>query len=470
MSPPAPSATNVTKMPRVLIVDDDAGQRSLLDSFLSGQGFDTTVVDSGEEALKSLDKGGFDMMISDVRMTGISGLETLRRARLKHATLPVLLVTAYADIRDAVDAMRDGALNYLAKPIDLDELLAAVQQATGVSKSVPLKFSGDKKLPPEVIARSPLMQAVFRDAALVAVSDSRVLITGESGVGKEVVADMIHAWSRRAAGPMVKVNCAAIPENLLESELFGHEKGACTGATSHRIGRFEQAGGGTIFLDEIGEMSPHLQAKLLRVTQDGRIVRVGSNREIHTDARILAASNRNLEDEVKHGRFREDLFYRLNVIELNIPPLRERPEDILPLATCFIAEFSQGRSRFSSSVIDYLVHYAWPGNVRELRNAMERAALLSRGELILPEHLTTRLRGKPTEAPTVPGDASPADGTDTHRLDNMERVAIMQALRRHDFNRTETAKALGISRRALLYKLQRLRELGCEVDSVAPNA
>ena len=208
---------------------------------------------------------------------------------------------------------------------------------------------------------------------------------------------------------------------------------------------------------------------MLRVTQDGRIVRVGSNREIHTDARILAASNRNLEDEVKHGRFREDLFYRLNVIELTIPPLRERPEDILPLATCFIAEFSEGRSRLSSAVTNYLVHYPWPGNVRELRNAMERAALLSRGELILPEHLTARLRGKSTE--TAPGSG---DGTtavmDAQRLDNMERIAIMQALRRHDFNRTETAKALGISRRALLYKLQRLRELGCEVDSVAPEA
>ena len=236
------------------------------------------------------------------------------------------------------------------------------------------------------------MQAVFRDASLIAPSETRVLITGESGVGKEVVADVIHAWSPRAAGPLVKVNCAAIPETLLEAELFGHEKGAFTGAHAQRIGRFEEANDGTIFLDEIAEMSPALQAKLLRVTQDGRFQRVGSNREIHTNARILAASNRNLEDEVKNGRFREDLFYRLNVVELNIPPLRERREDILPLASRFIAELTKGRARFSETVTDCLERYPWPGNVRELRNAMERAVLLSRSELILPEHLPTRVR------------------------------------------------------------------------------
>src|ERR1035438_6781950 len=220
--------------------------------------------------------------------------------------------------------MRDGALNYLSKPIDLDELLTTVQQATGIAQPAPLKFSTDKQLPPHVVARSPLIQAVFHDASLIASSESRILITGESGVGKEAVADVIHAWSPRASGPMVKVNCAAIPENLLESELFGHEKGAFTGATAQRIGRFQMADRGTIFLDEIAEMSPQLQAKLLRVAQDGRFQRIGSNTEIHVNSRILAASNRNLEEEVKAGRFREDLFYRLNVVELNVPPLRER--------------------------------------------------------------------------------------------------------------------------------------------------
>jgi len=313
---------NGSKGPRILIVDDDPGQRSLLDSFLRSQGFETVPVASGEQALETLHAGGISMMISDVRMPGLSGLETLRRARTEHAVLPILLVTAYADIRDAVGAMRDGALNYLAKPIDLDELLTTVQQATGISKPAPLKFSADKQLPAYVVAKSPLMQAVFHDASLIAASESRILITGESGVGKEVLADVIHAWSARAAGPLVKVNCAAIPETLLESELFGHEKGAFTGATAQRIGRFEVANDGTIFMDEVADMSPPLQAKLLRVTQEGRFHRVGSNTELRTNARILAATNRNLEEEVKAGRFREDLFYRLNVVELNIPSLR----------------------------------------------------------------------------------------------------------------------------------------------------
>ncbi|MCX7886338.1 MAG: sigma-54 dependent transcriptional regulator [Verrucomicrobiae bacterium] len=437
------------KTPRILIVDDDPGQRSLLDSFLRSQGFQTVLAESGEHALALLRQGDIQMMITDVRMPGLSGLETLRRARLESPTLPVLLVTAYADIRDAVVAMRDGAVNYLAKPIDLDELLDSVRQATGLSTETPLKLPDGRVLPPGVVARSPAMHAVFRDAALVAPSDCRVLITGESGVGKEVVADVIHLWSHRANGPMVKVNCAAIPETLLESELFGHEKGAFTGAHSQRIGRFEQARDGTILLDEIAEMSPALQAKLLRVTQDGTFQRIGSSRESHTNARILASSNQNLEELVRQGKFREALYSRLNVVEIHIPPLRERREDILPLASLFISEFARGRARFSDTVAECLERYPWPGNVRELRNAMQRAVLLSRSEVILPEHLPARIR----EART---SATPPLG----QLEEIERETILRTLREHRFNRTETARALGISRRALLYKLQRLRQLG----------
>ncbi|SPE52843.1 Transcriptional regulatory protein ZraR [Verrucomicrobia bacterium] len=455
------TAKNGAKTPSILIVDDDPGQRSLLDSFLRSQGFDTVPVSSGASALEILRTQPIGMMISDVRMPGMTGLETLRRARQEHAVLPVLLVTAYADIREAVGAMRDGAVNYLAKPIDLDELLRTVRQATGLTKSAPLKFNADKELPPHVVARSPLMQALFHDASLIAPSESRILITGESGVGKEVLAEVIHSWSSRASGPLVRVNCAAIPETLLESELFGHEKGAFTGAVALRIGRFEQADGGTIFLDEIADMSPSLQAKLLRVTQERRFSRVGSNAELESNARILAATNRNLEEEVRAGRFREDLFYRLNVVELNIAPLRERPEDILPLASAFIAQFSQGRARFSPAVADCLTAYPWPGNVRELSNAMERAALLSLGDLILPEHLPARLRN--SAATQTPG-ASVSVSADPKDLGDIEREAILGALRQHHFNRTETAKALGLSRRALLYKLQRFREQGFEVD------
>ncbi len=443
--------------PRILIVDDDPGQRSLLDSFLRGQGFETVLAESGERALELLPAGKFSMMISDVRMPGLTGLETLQRARKNFPSLPVLLVTAYADIRDAVEAMRDGALNYLAKPIDLDELLATVRLATGIVKTEPLKLGAEKKLPANVIAQSPLTTALFQDIALIAPSETRVLITGESGTGKEVVADTIHAWSARANGKLIKINCAAIPENLLESELFGHEKGAFTGASAMRIGRFEEADGGTIFLDEITEMSPGLQAKLLRVTQDGKFQRIGSNREIRTNARILAASNRDLEAEVKAGRFREDLFYRLNVVELNLPPLRERREDILPLANLFTAEFARNRARLAEATVNCLQNYAWPGNVRELRNAIERAVLLSQSELILPEHLPAKLR-------EAAKSAAPLPPVDSQTMDEIERHAILAALKQHKSNRTETAKALGISRRALLYKLQRLRQQGFEFE------
>lgn len=444
--------------PRVLVVDDDPGQRSLLQTFLERNGHHPLVADSGEAALKLLTAAPVSMMISDVRMPGMTGLETLRHARQLHPKLPVLLVTAYADIRDAVGAMRDGAVNYLSKPIDLDELLRTVEQITG--QPALAEKPNAVPLPPGIIAVSPLMRAVFSDAALIAPSESRVLITGESGVGKEILADAIHRWSPRAKGPLVKVNCAAIPETLLESELFGHEKGAFTGAHQTRTGRFEEANGGTIFLDEISEMSPQLQAKLLRVTQDGTFRRVGSGRELLTNARILAATNKNLETQIKEGRFREDLFYRLAVVELGVPPLRERREDILPLAAHFIAQFGGDKTRFSPTVSDGLERYPWPGNVRELRNAMERAALLSRGGVVLPEHLPGRVR--PNETSVLP-----ALSGDPQRLEEIERDAILATLRRLDYNRTETAKALAISRRALTYKIQRLRELGFPVDPPA---
>jgi DNA-binding NtrC family response regulator len=452
---PEKKAVSAHQKITLLIVDDDAPQRSLLESFLRSQGFQTITVDSGEKALHALGENAVSMMISDVRMPGISGLETLRRAREKHAVLPVLLVTGYADVREAVGAMRDGAVNYLSKPIDLDELLASVQRATGLTQETKQIVFEDKPLSPGIVAESPHMRTLLRDAALIAGSDSRVLITGESGAGKEVLADLIHGWSPRAAEAIVKVNCAAIPETLLESELFGHERGAFTGASQQRIGRFEQAHNGTIFLDEIAEMSPQLQAKLLRVTQDGKFQRVGSNKEIASNVRILAATNRELEEEVEKGRFREDLYYRLNVVELHIAPLRERREDILPLANHFIAQFTKGRARLSAGAGEVLENYSWPGNVRELRNAMERAALLSRAELILPEHLPSKITAEEPAAPRP----------DAANLEEVERQTILEALRKNNFSRTETAKTLAISRRSLLYKLHRYRALGFKVDA-----
>jgi DNA-binding NtrC family response regulator len=446
---------------RILVVDDDPGQRSLLETFLHRQGFATESAASGPAALQQLDQGSFALMISDVRMPGMSGLETLRRARLRHPDLPVLLVTAFADIRSAVAAMRDGAVNYLAKPIDLDELMTSIRLALAPGTAPAAPALEVPALPPDVVAQSPLMQAVFRDVAVIAPTDTRVLITGESGAGKEVVALVVHAWSRRAARPLVKVDCAALTETLLESELFGHEKGAFAGALQRRIGRFEEAAGGTIFLDEIGELPLGLQAKLLRVIDDGTFCRMGSTHDLHTDARVLATTSRDLEALIAAGRFREDLFYRLNVMELHLPPLRERPEDILPLATHFIGRFSHQQPRFSASVAASLRRYRWPGNARELRNAMERAALLSRGEVVLPEHLPARILAATAGAP-------PAAEGDAQRLEEIEREAILKALRKNNYNRTETAKELAISRRALIYKIQRLRAAGTPVDLPPP--
>jgi DNA-binding NtrC family response regulator len=451
------------KPPRILIVDDDAGQRNLLETFLRGQGFQTQSAGSGEAALQLLSEQPFALMISDVRMPGMSGLETLRRVRQKYGDLPVLLVTAFADIRSAVAAMRDGAVNYLAKPIDLDELIASVRLALNPASEPAVASKPERPLPTGVVVESPLLRAVFRDVAVIAPSDTRVLITGESGVGKEVVADVVHAWSRRSAGPLVKVNCAAIPEAALESELFGHEKGALADAMQARVGRFEAANGGTIFLDEIGELPMSLQPKLLRMITDGTFRRIGAAQDSRSDVRVLASTNRDLEAQIAAGRFREDLFYRLNVMEIHIPPLRERPEDILPLATHFIGTFSRQKPRFAASVSSALTKYRWPGNVRELRNAMERAALLSRGEIVLSEHLPARIlaAGAEASAPTTAGE--------TQRLEQIERDAILRALRKNNYNRTETAKELAISRRALTYKLQRMRAEGVPIDLSGPE-
>ncbi len=448
---------DATKPPRILVVDDDPGQRSLLETFLRARGYRTQTAPSGETALQLLAQESFALLICDVRMPGISGIETLRRVREKSPALPVLLVTAFADIRSAVAAMRDGAVNYLAKPIDLDELMASVRLAVEPEEAASLTDGTKWELPAGVIAESPLMRAVFRDVAIIAPSDSRVLLSGESGVGKEVVADLLHRWSRRTAGPLVKVGCVAVPEAALEAELFGQESPT---AGAVRIGRFEEADGGSIFLDEVGELPPALQARLLRVINDGTFRRVGSNRDLRTNARLLAATNRDLEELIAAGRFREDLYYRLNVMEVHVPPLRERPEDILPLATHFIGLFSRQKSRFSASVSASLLRYRWPGNVRELRNAMERAALLSRGEIVLPEHLPARLTS--AAAPAATGAAYPP--RDAQRLEEIEREAILNALRKNHYNRTETARELAISRRALTYKLQRLRAEGVAVD------
>ncbi len=434
----------------ILVVDDDAGQRSLLETFLRAQGFRTRSADSGAAALALLERESFGLIVSDVRMPGMSGIETLRRVRERHPGLPVLLVTAFADIRTAVAAMRDGAVNYLAKPIDLDELMSSVRRAL-TPGAAPAVVPEPAPLPEGVIVRSPLMQAVFRDVAAIAPSESRVLITGESGVGKELVAEVLHRWSPRGSVPLVRFGGGTGSEAELEAELFGRE---AVGVAA-RAGRLEEAAGGTLLMDEVTDLPPGLQAKLLRVINEGIFRRLGSGRDLAAGFRLLATSRHDIEERIAAGGFRDDLFYRLNVIEVAVPPLRERPEDILPMASHFIGLYSRQRPRFSASVSAALLHYRWPGNVRELRNAMERAALLSRGEVVLPEHLPARVM----ETPAPP--AAPPDG---QRLAEIEREAILRTLRKNGFNRTETARELAISRRALTYKLQRLRAEGVPVD------
>jgi len=437
----------------VLVVDDDGTQRKLIASYLASRGYVCCEAASAEEAVSVLQEQPIHMVIMDVRMPGMSGLEALREIRKSFPVLPVLLITAYADVRDAVAAIKDGALDYLAKPIDLRELSVAVEDAIG-STGAPSKPTSLPQMPPGIVASSPPMVSLLSEAVVVAPSRASVLITGESGVGKEVVADIIHLWSERKDKPIVKVNCAAIPDNLLESELFGHERGAFTGAVQARGGRFEAADGGSIFLDEIAEMSPSLQAKLLRVVQDGTFERLGGNRTFRVDVRLIAATNRDIEKEVADGRFREDLFYRLNVIQLHVPPLRERRTDILRLAHHFAEDFSRGKVRFSSAAAAALELYDWPGNVRELRNTVERACLLSRGEIILPEHLPAKMR--PSDLPAR-DRLEPSQGT---LMEDVERTAILNALAETGGNRTQAARRLGISRRNLLYKLQKYKDEG----------
>ena len=438
----------------ILIVDDDQGQRSLLESFLKAQGYRTQAAASGEEALQKLRAGAFALMISDVRMPGISGIEMLRRVRQEHPTLPVLLVTAFADIRSAVAAMRDGAVNYLAKPIDLDELIASVHFATDRRATPAAAGKGAGKLPAGIITESPLMQAVYRDAGVIAPSATRILITGESGVGKEVVAELIHAWSPRSAGPFVRVNCAAIPENLLESELFGHEKGAFTGALQQRIGRFEEANGGTIFLDEIGELPLPLQAKLLRVIHDGSFGRIGSNHALHTDARVLAATNRDLEAQITAGNFREDLFYRLNVVPFTVPPLRERKQDIPLLAREFLAEFGRqyGRPRveIGEEAVATLSQYHWPGNVRELKNVIERVLILNpRALRIERKHLPPLTHKAGTRSTEEFSSLQQA-------RDAYEREYILKKIEEARNNVSHAAELLGLERSHLYRKMKAL--------------
>jgi len=423
---------------------------------LRRDGYECEVCGNGEAALDRLAGGAADLLISDLKMPGIDGIELLRRLRARGLAIPVILVTAHGTVSSAVAAMREGAFDYIAKPFDNDELRTLVRRALEMRRlerenrylraEVGRRYDADN-----FIAASAASQELLELLRRVAPSRATVLIEGESGTGKEVVARILHYWSERVGAPFVAVNCKAFAPGVLESELFGHEKGAFTGATAARAGCFERAAGGTLFLDEIGEISSDFQAKLLRVLQESEVVRVGGVTTTKVDVRVIAATNRVLRDEVAAGRFREDLYFRLNVIPVRLRPLRERHDDILPLARLFLERY--GRERGSEPTLSTeseaaLLAHSWPGNVRELENAIERAVVLRRGPAITPEDLLLE------QAPPAPESA--VEGTLQEHLDRAAEARIRAALRRHMGNRQEMAAELGIERTTLYRMMKRL--------------
>ena len=426
----------------IAVVDDDLGLRNLLSETLQQAGYQVLTGSNGSEAFTLAAQ--CDLLVLDVRLPDMSGITVLRRILDTHPALPVILLTAWIDVRDAVTAVQTGARDYLEKPVDLDNLVSIVD----ITLHDPHNHdsaAAAPALPQGVIACSPALQRIFSLAARVAHSDATVLLLGESGVGKDVVASYIHRNSNRN-GPLVHVNCGSLPAHLVESELFGHEKGAFTGADGLRRGRFEEAGAGSIFLDELGELPLELQPKLLQVLENRTFRRVGGNCTITAHARVLAATNRPLEKAVDEGAFRRDLFYRINVFSITIPPLRDRREDILPIAEQMLAT---RKMRLSAAARRLILHYDWPGNVRELRNAIERAAIMASGSLVLPSDLPPLF--------SSPRPVSSHDPVLSGNMQAIQRRAIEDALKQTGGNKTRAARVLNISRRTLFY---RLREYG----------
>jgi two-component system NtrC family response regulator/two-component system response regulator HydG len=450
-------------MAKVLIVDDEAGIRSLLSRVLRKE-HETQEAQDGMAALAAIGTFQPDLLICDLKMPEMDGMEVLRHLHRKGSDLLSIVLTAHGTVETAVEAMKLGAFDYLRKPFDVEEVKVVVEKALSIHtlrqevqdlrKQVRDRSSLDR-----IVGRSKSMTDTFDLIERVAPSRSTVLIVGESGTGKEMIARALHAHSPRAEKRFIAVNCAAISSELLESELFGHEKGAFTGAVSSRTGKFELADGGTLFLDEVSEMSPNLQAKLLRVLQEGEVDRVGGSVPIPVDVRILASTNRDLKEEIKQGAFREDLFYRLNVVTLSFPPLRERKEDIPLLARHFVARYAEENRKEISGIrqeaLELLVRYNWPGNVRELENVIQRAVVLCRGDEI-----------KTSDLPPEVSTPEPREGLGLHvgmTTAEAERLLILETLRAYEANRTKAAEVLGISIRTLRNKLNEYRDAGIEV-------
>ncbi len=454
----------------ILVVDDEKNIRRTLRMVLEGEGFDVEEAESAERGLEVIDQGSIDMVILDVRLPTMSGIEALKqiRARPEHARLPVLMISGHASVGEAVSAVQSGATDFFEKPLDRDRVLVSVRNAlkTNELEREVARLRADAERRYEMIGESPAMRQLYADIEKVAPTRGRVLITGESGTGKELLARAIHRLSPRRDAPFVKVNCAAIPGELIESELFGYERGAFTGAQGRRKGMFELADGGTLFLDEIGDMSLSAQAKVLRALQSGEITRVGSERAVAVDVRVVAATNKDLERAVAEGQFREDLFFRLNVVPLRSPSLRERREDIPALAAAFLRDFCEENGLkpkpFDPGVLERLRNKPWPGNVRELKNVVERMAILS-GDSITLEDLPSE--GKLAQAaaaePSLDGlpDGAFEEGrrlTLREYRDRAERRYIRVTLDEHDWNISKAAAILGVERTNLHKKMRAL--------------
>ncbi len=438
---------------RVLIVDDEENQREMLAGFLSRQGYKVSSAASAEAALEVAAQESFEIGLFDMKMADMTGLELLQRLRQNDPELQVIMITAFGTVETAVAAMQSGAFSYLCKPVNLDELLQLVRRAgekhSLLAENRLLKEKLAQFESTDIIGISAEIKRVLSEIARVAPTDATVLITGESGTGKELVARIIHQYSRRREGRFVAVNCAAIPETLVESELLGHEKGAFTGAEKRRIGRFELASGGTIFLDEVGDLPLAVQVKLLRLLEEKKFERLGGEEEISADVRLVAATNRDLQAEIAGGRFREDLYYRLNVVNINIPPLRERRDDIVPLVEHFVQQSCKRLSRQIKGVTpaakDLLVAYGWPGNVRELANQIERAIVLSRSTVLDVDDFSSLQPVPSRSVATTPVDMS---------LRELEKQHIESVLRAHQYSISKAAAVLGVHRNTLRQKMK----------------
>ncbi|MGD0744009.1 MAG: sigma-54 dependent transcriptional regulator [Verrucomicrobiota bacterium] len=450
-------------LPPVLVVDDEKNMRRSLQTLLGDDGYEVRAAESAEEALGLLASGEFFMVISDARLGGMSGYEFLAKAHGRWPDLPVLMLTAYATPKLAVEAIKAGAMDYLSKPFAPEELLHAVARCAERHQllrdnAVLRSRTGEIFSLDQIIGESPRMRELRQLIQSVAPTDTRALILGESGTGKELVAGALHGLSRRRGANYIRINCAAIPETLLESELFGHEKGAFTGAVKQKPGRVEEAGGGSIFLDEIADMSKPLQAKLLRFLEDGTFTRVGGTQELHVNVRLIAATNRDIAQAIAAGHFREDLFHRLNVVQFRLPPLRERGDDIPLLAEHFLKIFRTALNKsvdgLAPAAQSRLLSHTWPGNVRELRNVIERALILEKTREIQPSSLPDfQVEARLQKAPLL--QPAPDESLDDV-LARWERELITRALEEHDFNLTRAAEGLKLTRHSLRYRMQRL--------------